>query len=1346
MKKMLGLMLLLSCVGVFAAGGETWEESASKSIKTVNEFVIPDDWFKPVVTKPIKGSSKSIQLKVKLAQLEKVWLVVDSNGSNGTDHACWGSACFLLEDGSKVWLSDLKPLVAKVGYGSVEKGTMQIGGVDLPHSIFAHAHSALCYEVKPEYKFFQSTVGLRASAGGGGNVIFKVLADETSNDTLAPIKSAQWKILSEKFPVICQQLSKDFPNDRAVNTLFSKDMATQLNQAATKIVHKLGFDYSAFQSKDCLSNYGNLAKVLEKSLKFRTAFLAENPEQFEIFELDGQGLFELKATVDQLGTSSLKGKFNSFFDKFAKLEATFVKRNKIEAKRLKELGEELHYTANMVAEQCGWPTAMGNNQRNNFSPFQLNFPLYKNWQCQAVKPEPAWPAPAVHNPRVKQQLSPTLTFDRALYTVGMGRLLYFSSTADNTVYALDAGTGKMKWRFVCGAPVRMASYLYRGRVYVGADDGILYCLSSKSGQLIWKRAAKSSRYFVGNGRLMSRQPIRCGICIEDNKVYFTTGLFPSEDCYLVAVDATTGKDIWEQKIDVSPQGFLLSSPSRLFLPTGRTPFIEFNRTTGKSLRQLGNISSWGSNLVGGSRAIVVEDKIVTGPSEGGQFHLFSPDKKEKIVRSNGLHMIIRGRYTYILGHKELVAIDRGSYLDLKEPKQIWSVPVTAPYAMILSGSTILCGGNDKVFAFSAVDGRKLWTGAVEGKALGLSIVNGQLIVSTDQGLIYSFSSKNRKLKQVSLIQPSLSENSASSKKLVETFLSQGDLRKGFIFSVGIGDGKLVTALANSTAHSLKVVCWEKDSAKVKRWRERFTKLGLYGLKIEIINCSLEDLPKYCADYLVNSSVTSPGKFSKISQHLLRPAGGVAYFLNRSDLQAINQGSSPKGTTSVREKLTGSGDWVTTYGDNGNSACSKDKTNYTSPEVLWFGRPGAQNMIDRHDRNTPPIYKDGMMFISGLNYLYAVNAYNGTVTWESEFPSSARASLPKSCGNMVVDDFLYVAQGSNCSQINKFTGEINQTFKVPMEKQDWAYLALTKSHVIGSSCEPGAVLYKRDDKFDYQMTWYNNFVTCSNALFGLNRQTGEKSWLYKSGGVIANPAIGIENNLLFFVESGASEKLTGKAKCLLDDIAEAGMFLTAVDTQTGEKKWSQPIKTKVFEKVLFLSVANGIVVVSGSQYTPIDGKKMIRYEFMGYAVEDGKQLWTTSEKPSYDWVLNGEHGEQTQHPMIIGDVIYGPGFAINLKDGTPYQGWKWSKSHKCATVCGSTNFAFSRFTNKKTPNMFNLKDGKRVELTKASRPGCWINILPVGGLILIPEFSAGCTCSYSIQTSMGLIPVEDKGKE
>ncbi|NQV32315.1 MAG: hypothetical protein HQ515_06450, partial [Phycisphaeraceae bacterium] len=108
-----------------------------------------------------------------------------------------------------------------------------------------------------------------------------------------------------------------------------------------------------------------------------------------------------------------------------------------------------------------------------------------------------------------------------------------------------------------------------------------------------------------------------------------------------------------------------------------------------------------------------------------------------------------------------------------------------------------------------------------------------------------------------------------------------------------------------------------------------------------------------------------------------------------------------------------------------------------------------------------------------------------------------------------------------------------------------------------------------------------------------------------------------------------------------------------------------------------------------------------------------------------------------HPAIVGDTIYGNGYARQVSTGQTHPGWAWTKSHKCATLSASGRCAFSRYEKTKLPFVFDLETGTRQALTTVSRPGCWINTLPVGGLVLIPEASSGCTCGYSIQTSLAL---------
>ncbi len=123
----------------------------------------------------------------------------------------------------------------------------------------------------------------------------------------------------------------------------------------------------------------------------------------------------------------------------------------------------------------------------------------------------------------------------------------------------------------------------------------------------------------------------------------------------------------------------------------------------------------------------------------------------------------------------------------------------------------------------------------------------------------------------------------------------------------------------------------------------------------------------------------------------------------------------------------------------------------------------------------------------------------------------------------------------------------------------------------------------------------------------------------------------------------------------------------------------------------------------------------------------------------NWGINGDHGEQDQHAVIVGDNVYMiESYSFNLQTGQ--QGsYKLNRGgHGCGTLSGAGSYLFARGGN---PRMYEITDEPEsgFALTNVSRPGCWINIIPAGGLVLIPEFSSGCTCAYPIQTSVALIP-------
>jgi len=75
-------------------------------------------------------------------------------------------------------------------------------------------------------------------------------------------------------------------------------------------------------------------------------------------------------------------------------------------------------------------------------------------------------------------------------------------------------------------------------------------------------------------------------------------------------------------------------------------------------------------------------------------------------------------------------------------------------------------------------------------------------------------------------------------------------------------------------------------------------------------------------------------------------------------------------------------------------------------------------------------------------------------------------------------------------------------------------------------------------------------------------------------------------------------------------------------------------------------------------------------------------------------------------------------------------------HSCGVTSASADALFYRSY---CGAMAGLTDDSGVSLFGAIRPGCWISMIPAGGVMLMPEASSGCTCSFPIRCSMALVP-------
>ena len=608
-----------------------------------------------------------------------------------------------------------------------------------------------------------------------------------------------------------------------------------------------------------------------------------------------------------------------------------------------------------------WPAYKKDSARSSVTTEHLSLPLAQRWVYRPSQPpRPAWPEPG-------KELNRT-DFDYAFQTVIAGGLVYFGSSADDTVRALDAKTGEPVWRFTTGGPVRFAPAVARGKLYVASDDGILYCLDAATGTPIWQFSAEPDRdRVIGNGRLIARRPCRSGALVVDDVVYVTAGMWPTEGVSVFALDADTGKELWCNDSSgniyadlphafangfsgVAPQGYLVVSQDVLIVPTGRSVPAAFDRHTGRLLHYKPEKTHYqGASYGGGVWCTANRDLYFNtnnrsqNPSEAfiGEA---DPSKQDGMIvypLATGDQLChIPGKYRVLVSGKVVYAVGNGSIeaIDLKtlrrktriSPKDAkWTTPHPARvYCLAMAGGTLLTGNRDSIAAFSATDGKPVWRVDLKDRQVrAMAVADGRLVAGMHTGEILCFgpgegsNAEPRQVKQEPLSSTLLDQQEERAKTVVE----RSGKSEGYALLVGEPDVRLAEALAGQT--NLHVVCLFTDAAQVSAQRQRLLDAGLLGSRVAIL--AVEEpanlhLPPYFADLIVVSGpthVVSPEQCYRA----LRPCGGAICSLD-STLAArqafIARANIPstevKGPVVVRGQLPGAGEWRYPWADGGTA--------------------------------------------------------------------------------------------------------------------------------------------------------------------------------------------------------------------------------------------------------------------------------------------------------------------------------------------------------------------------------------------------------------------------------------------
>ncbi|MFH1266624.1 MAG: PQQ-binding-like beta-propeller repeat protein, partial [Planctomycetota bacterium] len=783
---------------------------------------------------------------------------------------------------------------------------------------------------------------------------------------------------------------------------------------------------------------------------------------------------------------------------------------------------------NAAAQADDWPMYQHDAARSGITSETVQPPLVECWAFQPNgAPQPAWGDPKTEPVEGILELR-RIHFDDVFQVAVAGGSVYFGSSANGKVYSLDASTGRVRWTKITDGPIRLAPTVVGGRVFVGSDDGRAYCLNAEDGSTVWTfRAAPDDQRVLGHGTMISLWPLRSGVLVDDGVAYLTAGIFPAEGLFVYALDANDGREIWRNdtcgeapQSRISFQGYLLASKNTLYAPMARVSPAAFDRADGQL-----KYTPYFGKPVGGTYALLAGDEMYTGTEEMVGYR--SETRADRFASFTGRKIVVTSDTAYVAGESDLSALDRKAFPaasnrlqsvraqktevdqtlrrtptdelkakaaalaeELKKAEEQfaaatrWKTAFTCHESLILAGDVLFAGGADQVVAVEAATGKTLWTGKVQGTAKGLAVAAGRLFVSTDEGKIYSFGPEGSPQKGAvsELLKPNPYANSPSTlafEQAAEKILELAPIKRGYCLVAGLETGQLAQELAKRT--ELRIYAVDPDAEKVAAARKAIDASGLYGDRVRVEQWPLDKIPyaDYFANLIVSETAVLTGELPPGADQLarmLKPLGGTMILQRK---QGGADSDKYRWEVEVREALPGAGSWTHQFGNPANNACGDDEIVKAPFGVLWFGRPGPGEMVNRHARAASPLSIDGRLFIQGENTVMAYDAYNGLKLWQRDMPGAMRTNASHDGSNLAVSrEGLFLAIGGNCLKLDPATGETTATYPLPAvgdgKSGRWGTIATAGGLLYGTRCPGGRE---------------------SDLVFAVDIQSGEHRWVH-----------------------------------------------------------------------------------------------------------------------------------------------------------------------------------------------------------------------------------------------------------
>ncbi|MFH1718621.1 MAG: PQQ-binding-like beta-propeller repeat protein, partial [Planctomycetota bacterium] len=650
--------------------------------------------------------------------------------------------------------------------------------------------------------------------------------------------------------------------------------------------------------------------------------------------------------------------------------------------------------------------------------------------------------------------------------------------------------------------------------------------------------------------------------------------------------------------------------------------------------------------------------------------------------------------------------------------------------LVVAGHTIVAGTlNGKVITADMDSRAVVTTIELDGLALGLAVADQALYVGTDKGTIYCLvpaESDEPGLPSEETVRrkPPYSDSGLHA-KVAREIIEATNLRDGYCVDLGCGDGALAYALAK--ASQLHIIAVDRNPRRVALARKNLSEAGLYGTRVTVLEREPAGtgLPSSFAKLVVSGRSVTESRHvvpAEEMRRLLHPYDGVALIGKPGNLRRT-----------VGRPPAGASEWTHQYADAANTLCATDDLARSPLRMRWFTDFGIQ-MSSRHGRGPAPLCKNGIMIIEALHGLLGVDAYSGCRLWfygmDNILEPYDQEHLLGTAGtgsNMcLADNSLFVRRGGRCLRINIKTGTLTREYTMPDKDGAWGFIACDGGVLYGTSADRTHVVRQlfRD------VSNMENLLTQSRSLFALDIETGKTRWVYEAQASIGHNAIAIGNGRVYLIDK--SKQTMDLPKNDEDSEAPATVQpetsrLVCLDAGTGSILWEQ--STDIYGTTLAASSKHNVLLMS-YQYAQrsyqLPSEKGDR--LTGFRTTDGKRLWDTRER-------------YISRPIINDSTIYVQPYSYDLLTGmrNPDFAIEDRQPGGCGPMTGSTHLLLYRSG---TLGYTDLSRSSATQNYGPVRPGCWINTIVAGGLVLMPDATDRCTCSYLMKASIALAPADE----